>query len=63
MLTLGARSVAFPPITTGVNGFSPERAAHVAVNVIRSASTAVELVRLGAFDELTRDLLAATLST
>ncbi len=58
---LRARSVAFPAIATGVYGFPAERAAKIAVETIRSAPTAVEKVHLIAFDEPTRDLLAAAL--
>ena len=50
---LGARSVAFPAISTGVYGYPAEEAATVAVDTIRSTSTSVELVRLVAFDERT----------
>lgn len=60
---LRARSVAFPAIATGVYGFPPQLAAQIAVATIRSAPTAVERVRLVAFDEATRGLLAAALST
>lgn len=59
---LGARSVAFPAIATGVYGFPPEQAAQIAVRTIRSTPTAVEQVRLVAFDEPTRELLAAALN-
>ena len=48
---LGARSVAFPSISTGAYGYPKEEAASVAVETIRSAPTQVELVRLVAFDE------------
>jgi O-acetyl-ADP-ribose deacetylase (regulator of RNase III) len=53
---LGARSLAFPAISTGVYGYPPDEAATIAVNTIRSKSTAVELVRLVAFDDRTRQL-------
>jgi O-acetyl-ADP-ribose deacetylase (regulator of RNase III) len=53
---LGARSIAFPAISTGVYGFPPEQAARIAVDTVRSASTSVELVRLVAFDEHTHGL-------
>jgi O-acetyl-ADP-ribose deacetylase (regulator of RNase III) len=59
---LGARSVAFPAIATGVYGFPPERAAKIAVETIRSTPTAVKHVRLIAFDQPTRDLLEAALN-
>jgi O-acetyl-ADP-ribose deacetylase (regulator of RNase III) len=53
---LGAGSVAFPAISTGVYGYPPEEAATVAVDTIRSTATDVVLVRLVAFDERTRAL-------
>ena len=59
---LGARSVAFPAIATGIYGFPPEQAAKIAVQTIRSTSTAVEHVRLVAFDQPARDLLQAALN-
>lgn len=58
---LGARIVAFPAIATGVYGFPPQRAARIALDTIRATSTAVATVRLVAFDETTRDALAAAL--
>ena len=58
---LQARSVAFPAIATGVYGFPPDQAAQIAVASIRSATTAVERVRLVAFDEDTFNLLTAAL--
>ncbi len=54
---LGARSMAFPAISTGVYGYPPELAAEIAVSTIASTtSTVVELVRLVAFDHRTLDL-------
>jgi len=59
---LGARSVAFPAIATGVYGFPPSRAAQIAVATITSSSTtAVIQVRLVAFDRPTFDHLTAAL--
>jgi O-acetyl-ADP-ribose deacetylase (regulator of RNase III) len=60
--SLGARSIAFPAIATGVYGFPPGPAAVIAVRVTRSAATAVGQVRLVAFDLQTRDLLEAALN-
>jgi O-acetyl-ADP-ribose deacetylase (regulator of RNase III) len=60
--TLGARSVAFPAIATGIYGFPPDQAASIAVQTIRSTPTAVEQVRLVAFDQPTRDILQAALN-
>lgn len=50
---LGARSVAFPAISTGVFGYPPDEAARVAVAEIRRTPTDVELVQLVAFDDAT----------
>ena len=59
---LGARSVAFPAISTGVYGYPAEEAATIAVDTIRATPTSVELVRLVAFDERTRRLYEERLS-
>ena len=53
---LGARSVAFPAISTGVYGYPREEAAEIAVRTISEADTSVELVRLVAFDADTQAL-------
>jgi O-acetyl-ADP-ribose deacetylase (regulator of RNase III) len=58
---LGARSIAFPAIATGLYGYPPGPAAQIAVATIQSTPTAVRLVRLVAFDETTRALLQAAL--
>ncbi len=58
---VGARTVAFPVISTGIYGFPAERAARIAVETIRATPTKVERVRLVAFDEANRDLLVAAL--
>lgn len=50
---VGARSVAFPAISTGVYGYPPEEAAAVAVTTVGVAETDVLLVRFIAFDEVT----------
>jgi O-acetyl-ADP-ribose deacetylase (regulator of RNase III) len=59
---LGAGSVAFPAISTGVYGYPPELAAEIAVSTLRSAQTEVDRVMLVAFDQTTellyRHLLA-----
>lgn len=60
---LGVHSIAFPAIATGVYGFPVDQAARIAVETIRSTPTAVDLVRLVAFDEEARDVLAAALAT
>jgi len=60
---LGARSVAFPAIATGVYGFPPRQAAQIAVQTIRSTPTAVQTVVLVAYDESMREILQATLAS
>jgi O-acetyl-ADP-ribose deacetylase (regulator of RNase III) len=47
----GARSVAFPAISTGIYGFPADRAAPLAVATLRSTPTRVERALLVAFDE------------
>jgi O-acetyl-ADP-ribose deacetylase (regulator of RNase III) len=53
---LGARSLAFPAISTGIYGYPPGQAATIAVDTVRATPTKVDLVRLVAFDERTRAL-------
>jgi O-acetyl-ADP-ribose deacetylase len=48
---LGARTVAFPAISTGVYGYPIEAAAPVAIAAVLSAATAVEEVRFVLFGE------------
>ena len=50
---VGARSVAFPAISTGVYGYPPDAAAGVAVSTVRATPTDVSLVRFVAFDDAT----------
>jgi O-acetyl-ADP-ribose deacetylase len=52
---LGARSVAFPAISTGVYGYPRDEAAEIAVRTVRSAPTAVELVVLVGYDRATAE--------
>jgi len=47
---LGAASIAFPAISTGVYGYPPDEAAAVAVNTVRSTTTGLRDVLLVAFD-------------
>lgn len=58
---LGAKSVAFPAISTGVYRFPQERAAEIAVRTLRASKTNVELVRLMAFDDRAAEVLQAAL--
>jgi len=48
--SLGAKSVAFPAISTGAFGFPEAEAARIAVETLRSTRSRVELARLVAFD-------------
>lgn len=50
---IGARSVAFPAISTGVYGYPPKEAAAIAVTTVGAADTDVLVVRFIAFDEAT----------
>jgi len=48
---LGAKTVAFPAISTGVYGYPMDLAAPVAIKAIRSVKTGVEEVRFILFDD------------
>ena len=48
---IGARTVAFPAISTGVYGYPLEEAAPVALRAVQEADTQVEEVRFVLFDE------------
>lgn len=60
---LGARTVAFPNISTGIYGFPKERAAPIAVNAVAAAvaSTAIERVAFVCFDDENARLYEALL--
>jgi O-acetyl-ADP-ribose deacetylase (regulator of RNase III) len=60
---LGATSLAFPAISTGIYGYPPAEAAGIAVQTLRDTPTAVELVRLVAFDANTLRLYEAELQS
>src|SRR3954471_10885894 len=53
---LGARSIAFPAISTGIYGYPRAEAAEIAATTLRSTPTSVELARLVAFDQQTLSL-------
>ncbi|MFF6773308.1 O-acetyl-ADP-ribose deacetylase [Streptomyces sp. NPDC012637] len=48
---LGARSVAFPAVSTGVYGWPMDDGARIAVETVRAATTSVAEVRFVLFDE------------
>jgi len=50
---VGARTVAFPAISTGIFGYPVDEAAQVAVDTVRATTCTVELVRFVSFDEQT----------
>lgn len=68
---LGAQSVAFPAISTGVYGYPIERAAHVAIATLYepnlkipgdAAATSIRSITLVAFNEATEDTYRRELS-
>ncbi|MFJ5995086.1 O-acetyl-ADP-ribose deacetylase [Streptomyces sp. NPDC092370] len=58
---LGARTVAFPAISTGVYGWPMDDGARIAVETVRAADTTVEEVRFVLFDERAYEAFAARL--
>ncbi|MFI1001964.1 O-acetyl-ADP-ribose deacetylase [Streptomyces galbus] len=52
---LGARTVAFPAISTGVYGWPLDDGARIAVETVRATDTAVEEVRFVLFDQRAHD--------
>ncbi|MFI1166259.1 O-acetyl-ADP-ribose deacetylase [Streptomyces sp. NPDC020801] len=56
---LGARTVAFPAISTGVYRWPMDDAARIAVATVRATGTAVEEVRFVLFDDGAYDVFAA----
>ncbi len=61
---LGASSVAFPAISTGIYGYPRNAAAEIAVSTVREVmpSTSVEVVKLVAFDAETYALYESLLT-
>jgi len=55
---IGAGTVAFPAISTGIYGYPLDEAAPVAIGAVRGADTRVELVRFVLFGD---DALSAFL--
>ncbi|MGW3210149.1 O-acetyl-ADP-ribose deacetylase [Streptomyces sp. NPDC001135] len=56
---LGARTVAFPAVSTGVYRWPMEDAARIAVETVRAADTAVEEARFVLFDDRAYEAFAA----
>jgi O-acetyl-ADP-ribose deacetylase (regulator of RNase III) len=52
----GARSLAFPAISTGIFGYPAGPAAEIAVATVHEHAGALDLVKLVAFDQATLDL-------
>jgi O-acetyl-ADP-ribose deacetylase len=50
---VGARSIAFPAISTGIYGYPLDQATEIAVRVARATDTDVELLRFICFDAKT----------
>jgi O-acetyl-ADP-ribose deacetylase len=59
---LGARSIAFPAISTGVYGYPLDEAAPIALEAVGNAKTHVEMVRFVLFDQRAYDAFADALS-
>jgi O-acetyl-ADP-ribose deacetylase (regulator of RNase III) len=55
---LGAKTVAFPAISTGVYGYPLDEAAPIAIGAVRSANARVEEVRFVLFDKAAYDAFA-----
>ena len=58
---LGARTVAFPAISTGVYGWPMDDGARIATETVRAAETAVEEVRFVLFDTAAYEVFARRL--
>lgn len=58
---LGARTVAFPAISTGIFGWPMDDGARIAADTVRSAETAVEQVRFVLFDDRALTVFRAAL--
>ncbi|MGZ4678443.1 MAG: O-acetyl-ADP-ribose deacetylase [Acidimicrobiia bacterium] len=60
---LGARSIAFPAISTGIFGYPAADAAAIAVATLRGTPSTIERARLIAFDRATYDRYVELLHT
>jgi O-acetyl-ADP-ribose deacetylase (regulator of RNase III) len=59
---VGAKTMAFPAISTGVYGYPVDEAAPVAIDAIRNTDTEVEEVRFVLFDQEAYDVFARALA-
>lgn len=59
---VGARTIAFPAISTGIFGYPLEPAAHIAVDTVRTTPTEVRTVHFVCFDDDTRQTYEAVLA-
>lgn len=60
---LGARTVAFPAISTGIYGWPMDDGARIAVETVRSARTEVQEVRFVLFDAAAFAVFEAALAS
>ena len=58
---VGARSIAFPALSTGIFGFPPQRASVIAAAEVRTREADFERIVLVAFDEPTEEILREAL--
>jgi O-acetyl-ADP-ribose deacetylase (regulator of RNase III) len=61
--SVGARSLSFPAISTGIFGYPPDAAAQVAVGTVLQHGADLELIRLVAFDAETYQRYEALLAS
>jgi O-acetyl-ADP-ribose deacetylase (regulator of RNase III) len=58
---LGAKTVAFPAISTGVYGYPVDEAARIAIDAVKAANTSVEEVTFVLFDDAAYETFEAAL--
>lgn len=59
--SLGATSIAFPAISTGIYGYPVDQAAKVAVGAVASADPQIATIRFVCFDDANFDAITAAL--